>query len=212
MKKCFKCGQIKSLCNFYEHSKMKDGYLNKCKDCAKNDVRGNSHKYDNTEKGVIRVIYKTQHLNSRKRGHPNPSYSKNELKIWLYDKGFKSLYDNWVLNKFNKNLKPSIDRKDDFLPYTFDNIKLGTWEQNKQHQYDDIKKATGTSGQRCKAVLQFDKYMNLLSEYVSYSSARRINGYSMERALSTHRIDRRGFIWYYKEDYNTFLERSSLCK
>ena len=37
-KKCFKCGKILPLDSFYKHPKMKDGYLNKCKDCTKNDV------------------------------------------------------------------------------------------------------------------------------------------------------------------------------
>jgi hypothetical protein len=34
-KKCFKCGEIKSLDNFYKHKKMPDGHLNKCKSCCK---------------------------------------------------------------------------------------------------------------------------------------------------------------------------------
>ncbi len=34
-KRCFKCNQIKSLCKFYKHKGMKDGYLGKCKDCTK---------------------------------------------------------------------------------------------------------------------------------------------------------------------------------
>lgn len=41
MKKCFKCNLSKELFNFYKHPGMKDGYLNKCKECNKKDVKEN---------------------------------------------------------------------------------------------------------------------------------------------------------------------------
>lgn len=40
-KRCFKCGEIKPLAAFYAHKGMKDGHVNKCKDCNKNDVHDN---------------------------------------------------------------------------------------------------------------------------------------------------------------------------
>jgi len=41
MKKCFKCNQEKLLTDFYKHSRMSDGHVNKCKECNKKDIKGN---------------------------------------------------------------------------------------------------------------------------------------------------------------------------
>ncbi len=197
MKKCFKCGENKELGLFYKHKKTADGYLNKCIECTKKDVKGSN--YDKTEKGVVRVIYKTQVRNSKARKMELPSYTKQELNEWLYKNNFKSLYDNWVSSDFDKSKKPSVDRLDDFKSYSFENIRLVTWTENIAHQYQDRLNAIGTGGRCCKAVIQHDRYGNVLAEYHSYSFAKRTVGYSFEKCLKNgtpSRID--GTYWRYK--------------
>jgi len=43
-KKCFKCGRVKDLSEFYRHEAMADGYIGKCKVCTRVDVLNNRKK------------------------------------------------------------------------------------------------------------------------------------------------------------------------
>ena len=68
-KECFKCKTVKPLGDFYKHSAMTDGHLNKCKKCTKNDVM--EHRAKNLER--IRAY-------DRERGK-NPERAKSAQEI-----------------------------------------------------------------------------------------------------------------------------------
>lgn len=70
---CFKCNILKPLSDFYKHSRMGDGHLNKCKDCAKKDVK--EHRDENLEK--VRE-YDRNRPNYRERLQRNKEYAKTD--------------------------------------------------------------------------------------------------------------------------------------
>lgn len=202
MKICKSCKEEKSIEEFYSHQKMTDGRLNICKECVKSRVR--NHYKENgdqsalKEKGVVRVIYKSQKRHQRLRGHGLMPYTKSELEDWLYKNGFKRLYDLWISNGMKSADKPSVDRIDSNLGYSLENIQLGTWQQNRDAQAKDIVSGEGSSGKRCKATLKLDENNKVICRYVSYSSAARDMGYNLERQIKLGIKCRNGFFWRYE--------------
>ncbi len=131
--------------------------------------------YDRTKKGLLAKMYSSQRASSKSRGMPMPTYTSQEFREALLNLAyFHELYDQWVENNYLTGLKPSIDRIDDYLPYTEDNIQLMTWQENRAKYHKDTK--NGKNTKHNKKVEQFSLDGEYIATYYSMSEAERQTG------------------------------------
>lgn len=127
--------------------------------------------------GLVRRIFNNQRMTTRKMGRPLPTYNYEELCLWLDNQPeFHTLYWAWVNSGHDKNLIPSIDRKDNNVSYTLDNIQVTTWRQNLLNQKKQNVSCeyihTGS-----KAIEQFTLDGQFIQRFASLgAAARALNG------------------------------------
>lgn len=138
MKKCFKCGTVKPLEQFYKHPQMGDGRLNKCIDCTKKDV---SHRYSALAADPVFVE------KERKRGR---------VKHHRLYKGKKSNASKFV--KRYMELHPEQLRAKhaaQYLSKPFPEAQKHHWSYNEEH-YKDVIWMTRKAHEKAHRFLTYD--------------------------------------------------------
>ena len=134
-----------------------------------------SDNYKRTINGLVSIMYSSLRSNSKKRNMDMPNFTKKELLRFLEDStSFSYMFSEWIESDCEKSIKPSIDRINDYLPYTLDNIQLITWAENKKKGHSDRK--NGINNKRSTKVAQYSLDGIFIREYHSMMEAQRQTG------------------------------------
>lgn len=200
-KVCFKCKIEKESKFFFSEKKSKDGMSHYCKSC----VKDYNTQRKRTKHGLILSMFEKQTFHSKTRGHGKQGYVLQEFMQWVYSQdNFNSLYEDWVNSNYQTYKRPSVDRIDDILGYSIQNIQLMTWGENREKQNNDLRNANGSTGKAiCKSVLQYSKDNIFIKSHKSISIASRetnTNRTSIVSCLTGAYKTANNFIWKYSEE------------
>ena len=194
-KYCKVCEDTKLVSEFFKDKGTGDGFACRCKVCDK----AKNLAFSRTTPAMIKRIYTNQIKNGNARGHGNPEYSYEWLENWLTrNPEFAVLLTKWVLDGYDTKDVPSVDRIDDYIGYTKDNIQLTTWNLNRLRGHED--RISGKNGKQNKAVVQMTMDGNEIEVFHSGSEAKRVTGVNNIFACIAGRVSHAGgFTWKYKE-------------
>ena len=126
----------------------------------------------------------------------------------INSKIFNKIYNKWVEEKYNKEFIPSIDRKNDNKPYTFNNIKITSWKNNKK-KYKAFNK-NGINKTNLKPVYQYNLSGIFIKEYISIAEASRQTNILSENisAACLNSISKTAgkYMWRFSKKINITIE------
>ncbi len=195
MKKCNKCLIVQDENQFSTDNNKKDKLRTICKNCGKEAY----YDQEKTKEWVIKKIYLRQVLSSKSRKDPLPIYTKKEFTEWMTNnKLFDTIYNIWKESDYQKKLIPSVDRINDYKGYSFDNIQLMTWQENKNKYHNDAK--NGINRKICKSINQYEYSGKFIQTFYSAAEAKmilNIKNLHISQACSDKSITAHGYQWRY---------------
>ena len=92
-----------------------------------------------TLKKYYTQVYSSVRYKSKRRGEKYPKFTKIDLINWLKENRIEKMWIDYIESGYNKGLKPSIDRINDYGIYEFSNMQLITWEENNVKGVNGLK-------------------------------------------------------------------------
>lgn len=163
--------------------------------------------------GVCKRLWHHNTTNSRKRGHPAPAYTQDELQEWIMSQpNFNELFAIWVDSAYDRFKAVSIDRLDNSKGYSFDNIQLVDFQTNcnnahRDTRYKIIDNPTLLNGGH-RAVTRFTLRGKPICSYISMSAAASELGSSNHQSISSCCLGKKLYwkdsLWCYSDQYSLF--------
>ncbi len=143
--------------------------------------------------GVIQKLFTTLKSNGSGKNLPPLTFTRLELINWVFgQEKYLPMYLSWEASDFDKWLRPSLDRLDTSLGYSFNNLELVTWREN--HTREALR--------HCKPVTLTNLRGEIVEKFLSKKEAAEvwdISHSSLGESIRNKRLFRGFAYWSYDE-------------